>query len=113
MVIAIFGCLLWASYFIVAREHNRLLKLFALGVVATVGLQALINLAVVTAMGPTKGIALPLVSSGGTGWTLTAFSLGLLIAIGRTQSVAVQEFGGSPADEPAAAPSRNLHLSPA
>ena len=113
MVIAIFGCLLWASYFIVAREHNRLLKLFALGVVATVGLQALINLAVVTAMGPTKGIALPLVSSGGTGWTLTAFSLGLLIAIGRTQSVAVQEFGGSLADEPAAAPSRNLHLSPA
>ncbi|XVJ59898.1 MAG: FtsW/RodA/SpoVE family cell cycle protein [Tepidisphaera sp.] len=95
MVITLFICLLWASYIIVAREHNRLLKLFALGIVATVGLQALINLAVVTAMGPTKGIALPLVSSGGTGWTLTAFSLGLLIAIGRTQSVAVQTY-----DEP-------------
>jgi cell division protein FtsW len=98
MVITLFICLLWASYIIVAREHNRLLKLFALGIVATVGLQALINLAVVTAMGPTKGIALPLVSSGGTGWTLTAFSLGLLIAIGRTQSVAVQTY-----DEPALA----------
>lgn len=89
MVIALFAALLWAAYTIVAREHNRLLKLYALGVVSTVGLQALINLAVVTAVGPTKGIALPLVSSGGTGWTLTAFSLGLLIAIGRTQAVAL------------------------
>ncbi len=113
MVVAIFCCLLWAAYTIVAREHNRLLKLFALGVVATVGLQALINLLVVTAMAPTKGIALPLVSSGGTGWTLTAFSLGILIAIGRTQRVAVQEFGGSTTDNPASIPSRNTHLSPA
>ena len=32
---------------------------------------------------PTKGIALPLVSSGGTGWCLTAFSIGLLAAIDR------------------------------
>lgn len=89
MVVAIFACLLWSCYTIVAREHNRLLKLYGLGIVATIGLQALINLAVVTAMGPTKGIALPLVSSGGTGWTLTAFSLGLLISIGRTQTVAI------------------------
>ena len=28
---------------------------------------------------------LPLVSSGGTGWILTAFSLGLLVSIDRTQ----------------------------
>ena len=68
MVIALFAALLWSAYTIVAREHNRLLKLYALGVVSTVGLQALINLAVVTAVGPTKGIALPLLSSGGTGW---------------------------------------------
>ena len=37
---------------------------------------------VVTGLGPTKGIALPLLSSGGTGWILTAASLGLLIANG-------------------------------
>lgn len=118
LVIALFVCLLWASYVIVAREHNRLLKLFALGIVATVGLQALINLAVVTAMGPTKGIALPLVSSGGTGWTLTAFSLGLLISIGRTQSVAVQAYDGPAARPPRTSPTSSsfppsAQLSPA
>jgi hypothetical protein len=45
--------------------------------------QAIINLVVVTGLGPTKGIALPLLSSGGTGWVLTAASLGLVIAIDR------------------------------
>jgi cell division protein FtsW len=89
LVVALFTTLLWACFLIVAREHNRLLKLFALGVLTTIGLQTLINLTVVTALGPTKGIALPLVSSGGSGWTMTAFSLGLLIAIGRTQTVAI------------------------
>ena len=33
---------------------------------------------VVTGMGPTKGIALPLLSAGGTGWVLTALLLGLV-----------------------------------
>ena len=49
----------------------------------TFGLQAVINLMVTTGMAPTKGIALPLVSRGGTGWILTAFSLGLLISMDR------------------------------
>ena len=57
--------------------------LFGFGIVLTFGLQAVINIAVVTGMAPTKGIALPLVSQGGTGWVLTAFSLGLLISIDR------------------------------
>ena len=58
-------------------------SLFGFGVVLTFGLQAVINIAVVTGLAPTKGIALPLVSQGGTGWVLTAFSLGLLISIDR------------------------------
>jgi cell division protein FtsW (lipid II flippase) len=38
---------------------------------------------VVTGLAPTKGIALPLISRGGTGWILTAFSLGMVAAIAR------------------------------
>ena len=59
------------------------LRLFGLGILLTVGLQALINILVTTALLPTKGIALPLISRGGTGWILTAFCLGLLLAIER------------------------------
>lgn len=59
-------------------------RLFGLGILMTFGLQALINIAVVTGMAPTKGIALPLVSHGGTGWILTAAALGILVSIDRT-----------------------------
>ncbi|MBL9121064.1 MAG: FtsW/RodA/SpoVE family cell cycle protein [Phycisphaerae bacterium] len=58
-------------------------QLFGLGILLTIGLQALINITVVTGLAPTKGIALPLLSSGGSGWVLTAFSLGLLLSIER------------------------------
>jgi hypothetical protein len=85
LVIFLYGALLWSVLSVIRREPSRFLKLIALGVMATVGLQALINLAVVTGLGPTKGIALPLLSSGGTGWILTAASLGLVIAMDRTQ----------------------------
>lgn len=76
---------LWAGLGVMRRETNPMLKLLALGVLATFGLQATMNLVVVTGLGPTKGIALPLVSSGGTGWVLTAFCLGLIVAMDRAQ----------------------------
>ena len=53
----------------------------ALGIMLTLGMQALLNIAVVTVVVPTKGIALPLISAGGTGWIVTAGMLGLLAAL--------------------------------
>ncbi|MCC6971437.1 MAG: cell division protein FtsW [Phycisphaerales bacterium] len=85
-VIGVLLLLIWTGLGIVKRERDSFLRLMGLGIIATVGIQAIINLAVVTGMAPTKGIALPLVSRGGSGWILTAFSLGLLWAIDRTQS---------------------------
>jgi cell division protein FtsW len=68
---------------VAARAVPRFSRILGFGIVLTFGLQAAINLAVVTGLAPTKGIALPLVSRGGTGWILTALSLGLLISIDR------------------------------
>ncbi|MFT3686783.1 MAG: FtsW/RodA/SpoVE family cell cycle protein [Phycisphaerales bacterium] len=83
LVAVLYGGILWAGLTIVSRQRPLILKLVGLGVIATVGLQAVINMAVVTGLAPTKGIALPLLSSGGTGWILTAASLGLLINMDR------------------------------
>lgn len=106
VVIFLFVGLVWAGASIARRERDLFLKLVALGLVSTIALQALINLAVVTGLGPTKGIALPLVSSGGTGWILTAFSMGVLAAIDRTQpedmSVVNATSSADPASEPVA-----------
>ncbi|MFZ9688490.1 MAG: FtsW/RodA/SpoVE family cell cycle protein [Phycisphaerales bacterium] len=73
-------------------------RVLALGIGATVGLQAVINVVVVTGMAPTKGIALPLISRGGTGWMMTALCLGMVIAMDRR--VARLEAHGLDAGEP-------------
>lgn len=91
VIAALFAGIVWSGALIVCREPSRFLRLFALGVIGTIGLQAIINLAVVTGLGPTKGIALPLVSSGGTGWILTALCLGMVISIDRSHAAATSE----------------------
>lgn len=101
IVMALYAGLLLAGLSIIRRLPERLVfeKLLGLGVLATVGVQAVINLAVVTGWAPTKGIALPLLSSGGTGWIVTAASLGLLIRMDRL----TEERAEDPALAPAAA----------
>ncbi len=86
IVAGLYMALLLSALRIVTRQPPGILKLFGVGVIATVGLQALMNMIVVTGLGPTKGIALPLLSAGGTGWMLTAACLGLLMAMDRTSS---------------------------
>jgi cell division protein FtsW len=88
LVMMLYAGLVWAGLAIVRKQQSLTLRLIGLGIVATVGLQAIINMAVVTGLGPTKGIALPLISSGGTGWMLTAASLGLLIALDKATETA-------------------------
>lgn len=85
MVIALQIALLWACLAIVRQERRTVLQLAGLGIAMTVAMQAAMNLAVVTGLAPTKGIALPLVSAGGTGWLLTSGALGLLVAMERTR----------------------------
>ncbi len=101
VVIALQAALVLAVYAVARREALGACKLFTLGVLATIGGQAAINLAVVTGLGPTKGIALPLVSSGGTGWVLTCAALGLVISIARTQPVELEEAEALDEDEEA------------
>jgi cell division protein FtsW len=79
-------------------------QLLGFGIVLTVGLQALINVCVVTGLAPTKGIALPLMSRGGTGWILTCLSLGLLVAMERASDRRRRELGIPVPGEGEAAP---------
>lgn len=64
-------------------DLGSFLRLMGFAILLTLGLQAVFNMLVTTGLIPTKGIALPLISRGGTGWILTAFFLGLLPAIER------------------------------
>jgi cell division protein FtsW len=48
-----------------------------------IGLQALLHMAVVTGLLPTKGLTLPLLSYGGSSLVIDLAAVGILVAIGR------------------------------
>ena len=97
-VISAYAAMIWVGTDIARKEPSRILRLVVVGVVATFGIQAVINLMVVTGLGPTKGIALPLLSNGGTGWIVTSICLGLVVAIDRTQEYAGAHDGSLESD---------------
>jgi cell division protein FtsW len=83
MVIGLFAAFVTVGWRVMCRSQNLFGKMVAFGVTAIIGLQAAMNIAVVTASMPTKGIALPLISSGGTGWIMNAAAIGVLMSIER------------------------------
>lgn len=105
LIIVLFAILLWQGMAVVRRSPDLFVRLLCLSVTLMVVCQAVINLAVVTGSAPTKGIALPLVSAGGTGWLATSAMLGLVAGAER----ALGRQAGQPAaedDNAAATPAR-------
>lgn len=58
-------------------------KLFAVGLVATIVVPAMVNIAVVTALLPNTGLPLPFLSYGGTNLVFTFAAIGFLVSIHR------------------------------
>ncbi len=53
----------------------------AFGISSLIGLEAFVNIAVVTGIFPTKGLALPFISYGGSSLIITLFAVGILLNI--------------------------------
>jgi cell division protein FtsW len=82
-IILLFVALVWAGAAIAWRARDTFGFLVASGITIALGFQAAINIAVVTGSAPTKGIALPFVTFGGTGLCMTMAQVGILLAIAR------------------------------
>jgi cell division protein FtsW len=67
----------------VFRVQDPFARLAAFGITMTILLQAFFNISVVLSLLPTKGIPLPLISSGGTSLFCTLASIGVLLNISR------------------------------
>jgi cell division protein FtsW len=65
------------------RSRDPFARLVAFGITASILLQAFFNISVVLSLVPTKGIPLPLISSGGTSLFFTLASIGILLNISR------------------------------
>jgi cell division protein FtsW len=65
------------------RSRDPFSRMVAFGISTSILLQAFFNISVVLSMVPTKGIPLPLISSGGTSLFCTLASIGILLNITR------------------------------
>ncbi len=83
LVVVLFCLLLWRGFKIASKAPDKFTSLVVYGLVAKVGLQTLLNIAVVTNSMPNTGISLPFFSSGGTSLILQIFEMGIVLAISR------------------------------
>lgn len=82
-ILILFIAFIVAGTLVVLRCRDEMGKLLAAGIVLAIAIQAALNIGVVTVVLPTKGIALPFVSAGGTSILLSAAAIGILINIAK------------------------------
>jgi cell division protein FtsW len=82
-LIGLYGFLVWRGLVIARRASDMLGTLLASGLVIWIGMEALINMAVMVGLLPFAGNALPFVSAGGSNLVTTLAALGILFNISR------------------------------
>ncbi len=82
-VILLFVIFIWRGIVVAIKAPDNFGTLVAIGIVAMIGLQALINIAVVTGAMPVTGMPLPFFSYGGTAIAVNLGTVGILLNISR------------------------------
>lgn len=86
IIITLFVMLVWRGVTISLRAQDKFGMLLGVGLVLQVGLQAILNIAVVTNTIPNTGISLPFFSYGGTSLVILLAEMGIVLSISRTSS---------------------------
>ena len=82
-VILLFCLLIFRGFYIAAKAKDKYGMLVAIGLTMHIGLQALLNIAVVSNAIPNTGISLPFFSYGGTALVMQLCEMGILLNISR------------------------------
>ena len=83
VVILLFAVFIWRGIVIAMKAPDMFGSLMAIGITSLIGLQAIINIAVVTSSMPVTGMALPFFSYGGTSLIILLCAVGVLLNISR------------------------------
>lgn len=81
LLLFLFGYMLYRLYIIARNAQDLYGSLIAAGVLCQVGLQVILNIAVVTSMMPTTGITLPFISYGGASVVFLLVELGIVFSV--------------------------------
>lgn len=80
-VVLLFLILIWCGIKVSLRIKDLFGSYLAIGITSLIGIQALINMCVVTGLLPTKGLPLPFISYGGSSLLANCIGIGILINI--------------------------------
>ena len=86
-LIGLYAALVWRGMVIARRAPDMLGTLLASGMALWIGLEALINMAVMVGLMPFAGNALPFISAGGSNLVVSLASIGILLNISRQSGV--------------------------
>lgn len=87
IIIGLFVALIWRGFIVAMRAPDKFGTLMAIGLTLQVGLQAALNIMVVTNTIPNTGISLPFFSYGGTALVMLLTQMGIVLSISRASSV--------------------------
>jgi cell division protein FtsW len=99
LVIAAFIAIVICGIYIATRSRDTFGMLLGCGIVFLIGLQAFINVGVVTSVLPNKGLPLPFISQGGSNLVVLLTSVGLLLSIARLAATTESAVGKMGDDE--------------
>ena len=83
VIMLIFALLLLRGFWIALHARDRFGTLLVVGIMAHLGLQVFLNIAVVTGLVPATGISLPFFSYGGTALALQLVEMGIVLSVSR------------------------------
>ncbi len=83
LVLILFAIFIWRGITIAMKAPDMFGTLLAIGITSLIAIQALLNIAIVSALFPVTGIPLPFFSYGGTALIILLSSCGILLNISR------------------------------
>ena len=87
VVILLFVLFVYRGFAIAAKAPDKFSMMLAVGITTQIGLQAMLNIAVVTNTIPNTGISLPFFSYGGTALFLQLLEMGVILNVSRHASL--------------------------
>ncbi len=87
VIILIFCLLVWRGFYIAMHSKDKFGALLAIGLTFQVGLQAMLNIWVVTNTIPNTGISLPFFSYGGTSLLILLAEMGIVLSVSRGSDI--------------------------
>ena len=81
VICAMFFLLVQRGIRVALQAQDNFGRFLAFGIVTLLGIEAFVNIAVVTGLLPTKGLALPFISYGGSSLVVSLFAVGVLLNV--------------------------------